>query len=67
MGGNMKDSQGNNISIGDRVTVLWNFDNKLHPARIVDIKKNVITLVTSGTRITTTKPSRLTKLPDEFR
>ena len=33
----MKDSKGNKISIGDRVKVLWNFDNKIHDGGITNI------------------------------
>ena len=38
----MKDSQGNNISIGDRVKVLWNYDNKIHVGDVFRISENAI-------------------------
>jgi hypothetical protein len=58
----MKDSNGRTISIGDRVKILWNFDNKHHTGRIVEIKENIVTITTSGTRISTTTNSRITKI-----
>ncbi len=33
----MKDSRGRQILIGDRVKVLWNFDNKIHVGDIIKI------------------------------
>ena len=32
------------ITIGDRVKVLWSFDNRYHSGRVVDITDNVITI-----------------------
>jgi len=37
----MKDSKGNILTIGDRVKVLWNFDNKIHEGHIFRISENV--------------------------
>ena len=37
----MKDSKGNILTIGDRVKVLWNFDNKIHEGHIFRIRENV--------------------------
>ncbi|MCD4844118.1 MAG: hypothetical protein K8R25_06510 [Methanosarcinales archaeon] len=58
----MIDSNGRIISIGDRVKLLWNFDNKHHTGRIVEINKDRITITTSGTRMSTSDPSRITKI-----
>jgi hypothetical protein len=38
----MKDSKGNKISIGDRVKVLWDFDNKIHNEGIINISDKFI-------------------------
>lgn len=38
----MKDSKGNKISIGDRVKVLWDFDNKIHNEGIINITDKFI-------------------------
>ena len=38
----MKDSKGNNISIGDRVKVLWNFDNKNYNGDVFRIRENLV-------------------------
>ena len=38
----MKDSKANNISIGDRVKVLWNFDNKIHNGGIININDKFV-------------------------
>ncbi|HUV82740.1 MAG TPA: hypothetical protein VMW53_06660 [archaeon] len=34
----MKDSKGRKISIGDRVKILWNRDNKIHMGVIEEIR-----------------------------
>ena len=34
----MKDSKGRNISIGDRVKIIWNRDNKIHMGVIEEIR-----------------------------
>ena len=38
----MKDSKGNKISIGDRVKVIWNFDNKIHNGEITNISDELV-------------------------
>ena len=38
----MKDSKGNKISIGDRVTVLWGFDNNFHEGNIVRLGEKFV-------------------------
>lgn len=67
----MKDSNGNKISIGDRVKVLWNFVNKFHTGKIIEIKDNLITIHSSDNpklatcyrpKITTSDHSRITKM-----
>lgn len=40
----MKEFEGNKISIGDRVKVLWNYDSRIHIGKIIGIKNNVITI-----------------------
>lgn len=34
----------NGISIGDRVKVLWNFDNKYYTGKVIDTSGGVITI-----------------------
>jgi len=67
----MKDSNGNKISIGDRVNVLWNFDNKIHKGEIIKINNHLITIQSNGNpimdscyplKITTSYHSRITKM-----
>jgi len=67
----MKDSDGNKISIGDRVKVLWNYDNKIHIGKIIGIEGNLITIHSNGNqktapcfrpKITTSNHSRITKM-----
>jgi len=36
----MKDSKGNKISIGDRVKVLWNFDNQIYAGDVLRVNEN---------------------------
>jgi hypothetical protein len=38
----MKDSKDNKISFGDRVKVLWNFNDQHHIGKVVDITDNII-------------------------
>lgn len=38
----MKDSKGKKITIGDRVKVIWNFDNKIHTGEITKINDNFV-------------------------
>ena len=58
----MKDSNGNNISIGDRVKVLWGYDNKIHAGKITYIRKNVVTISTMNATIATSDPMKITKI-----
>ena len=67
----MQDSNGNTISIGDRVKVLWNFDNKIHKGEIIRINNHLITIQSNGNpmmdscyplKITTSFNSRITKM-----
>jgi hypothetical protein len=62
-GKNMKDSKGNEISIGDRVKVLWGFDNKIYTGRITRIKESVITIATPQSNISTNNHLKITKIP----
>ena len=59
----MKDSKGNDISIGDRVKVLWGFDNKIYTGRITRIKESVVTIATPQSNISTNNHSKITKIP----
>ena len=56
------DSKGNNITVGDRVKVLWGFDNRIHFGEIVDIHEGVIKINTHNSRINTINPSKITKI-----
>ena len=56
------DSKGNNISIGDRVKVLWGFDNRIHVGEIVDMCEGVIKIHTHHVKINTINPSKITKI-----
>ena len=67
----MKDSDGNKISIGDRVKVLWNYDNNIHTGEIIKINNHLITIQTNGIpmmdscyplKIITSNHSRITKM-----
>ncbi|MCG7849527.1 MAG: hypothetical protein MIO93_10175 [ANME-2 cluster archaeon] len=67
----MKDSNGNTISIGDRVKVLWNFDNKIHAGEITKINNHLVTIKSNGNpimdscyplKIITSYHSRITKM-----
>ncbi|MCL7413297.1 MAG: hypothetical protein M8353_06735 [ANME-2 cluster archaeon] len=69
----MKEQEVNTISIGDRVKVLWNFDNRMHKGRIIGIKNNVITIESNEEpkkgffvppKITISDASKITKLPE---
>ena len=40
----MKDSKGNDISIGNRVRFLWNFDNRIHTGEIKQINGDLVKL-----------------------
>ncbi|MDF1557125.1 MAG: hypothetical protein P1P80_02935 [ANME-2 cluster archaeon] len=70
----MKDSDGNTISIGDRVKVLWSYDNKIHIGKIIDIEGNLITIHSNGNqnvapcfrpKITTSDHSKIIKFPEK--
>jgi len=51
------------ISIGDRVKVLWNFDNRYHTDKVVDITGDVITV--SALNRTAHGPNRRISLTDK--
>ena len=60
----MKDSKGNIITIGDRVNVLWNFDNKIHEGHVFRISGNVVEIDIFTRRISVSDHTRITKIPD---
>ena len=49
----MDDSKGTKITIGDRVKVLWGFNNRVYTGRIINIKESVVTVDTKGPNIST--------------
>jgi len=57
----MKDSKGNKISIGDRVKVLWRFDNKFHDGNVVRISEPFVDIDILSRRISIKDPERITK------
>ncbi|MCL7474493.1 MAG: hypothetical protein SCH39_11940 [Methanosarcinales archaeon] len=69
----MEELEGNTISIGDRVKVLWNFDNRMHMGKIIGIKNNVVTIASNEVpengflvppKITISDHSKIFKLPE---
>jgi hypothetical protein len=56
------DSKGKNITIGDRVKVLWEFDNRIHVGEIIDIYEGVIKIDAYNFKINTIHPSKITKI-----
>lgn len=58
------DSKGNEISIGDRVRVLWNFDNQFYLGDVVKIKDREIEIeISPKRRIMASKQTIITKIP----
>lgn len=57
----MKDSKGNKISIGDRVTVLWGFDNNFHDGNIVRLSEKSVDVDILSRRISVKDHTRITK------
>jgi len=58
----MKDSRGKQISIGDRVKVLWNFDNKIYEGDIFRVGQEHVEVDTSMRRISINDNKKITKL-----
>jgi len=56
------DSKGNKISIGDRVRVLWGFDNRIHVGEIIDFQGRTIRIDTINRRINTIDHNKITKV-----
>ncbi len=56
------DSKGNKISIGDRVRVLWGFDNRIHVGEIIDFQDRTIRIDTINRRINTIDHNKITKV-----
>ena len=63
----MKDSKGNKISIGDRVKVLWSFDNKIHQGDVFRITGNVVEIDIYSRNISIRDHRKITKIPDTKR
>ena len=63
----MKDSKGNKISIGDRVKVLWNFDNNIHKGEVFRIDENVVEIDILTRNISIRNHTKITKIPDTRR
>ncbi len=61
----MKDSKGNEISIGDRVKVLWNFDNKIHNGEITSIRDGFVNVNIFSRHISVKDHTKITKIPDK--
>ena len=57
----MDDSKGKKINIGDRVKVLWGFNNRLYTGRIINMKASVVTVATTNSNISTIH-SKVTKV-----
>ncbi|MCD4842956.1 MAG: hypothetical protein K8R25_00520 [Methanosarcinales archaeon] len=57
----MDDSKGKKINIGDRVKVLWGFNNRLYTGRIINMKESVVTVATTNSNISTIH-SKVTKV-----
>ena len=58
----MKDSRGRQILIGDRVKVLWNFDNKMHEGDILRVGQKNVEVDISMRKISINDYKRITKL-----
>ena len=58
----MKDSRGRQILIGDRVKVLWNFDNKIHVGDIIRIGQKHVEVDITLRRISIYDHTKITKL-----
>ena len=63
----MKDSKGNTISIGDRVKVLWNYDNKIYAGDVFRIRENVVEIKIYKGNISISDHTKITKIPDTKR
>ena len=61
----MKDSKGNKISIGDRVKVLWNFDNKIHNGEITNISNEFVKINILSRQISIKDHTKITKIPNK--
>ena len=58
----MKDSRGEQILIGDRVKVLWNFDNKIHEGDVFRVDRKHIEIDIAMRRISVHDHKKITKL-----
>ncbi len=58
----MKDSRGKQILIGDRVKVLWNFDNKIHEGDVFRVDRKHIEVDIAMHRISVHDHKKITKL-----
>ena len=60
----MKDSKGNKISIGDRVKVLWNFDNQIYAGDVRRVNENTTEIKIFTGNISIRDHTKITKIPD---
>ena len=60
----MQDSKGNILTIGDRIKVHWNFDNKIHEGHIFRISGNVVEIDISTRKISISDHTKITKTLD---
>ena len=60
----MKDSKGNKISMGDRVKVLWNFDNQIYAGDVFRVNENAAEIKISPGNISIRDYTKITKIPD---
>ena len=61
----MKDSKGNQISIGDRVNVLWNFDNKIHNGEITNITNEFVRIDIFSRHLSIKDYTKITKIHEK--
>ena len=63
----MKDSKGKKISMGDRVKVLWSFDNNIHFGDVFRITGNIVEIDIYSRNISIRDHRKITKIPDTKR
>jgi hypothetical protein len=61
----MKDPKGNKISIGDRINVLWNFDNNIHGGEITNISDGFVNVNIFSRNISLKNHTKIKKIPDQ--
>lgn len=58
----MKDFKGKEISIGDRVLVLWGQNNKIHTGKILNVTESNVTVGSMKNRITISDHNKISKI-----